>query len=183
MRNKFKELVSSIDREGIPELLAYLETTDFYRAPASAEHHLSGEGGLLVHSINVYNALKGIANKYAPGVSEDSIKICGLFHDLCKTNFYVRGVRNKKIQGKWHEVTVWEYDDQFPMGHGEKSMALLQRYIKLSDEEALAIRWHMSSWNAEGWSDKKSLNAAMEKYKLVKCLIVADQVAAFFMED
>ena len=182
MRTQFLNLVSSIQRPGIPELITFLENSDFFRAPASGDFHLNHEGGLVEHSLNVYNALKGIANKYSPQTPEDSIKICGLLHDLCKTNLYVKGKKNKKISGKWHEVDTWDHDDKFPVGHGEKSAMMLLQFISLTEEEMLGIRWHMGPWDAESWGQKRSLNAAMDQCMMVKCVMMADQVATFFME-
>jgi hypothetical protein len=183
MKTKFLELLREVKRPGIEDLVQYLLDSDFFEAPASSEFHLNVPGGLLEHSLNVYNSLVGIAGKYSPTTPRESIILAGLGHDLCKIGLYVRDFRNKKINGKWEQVEYWNHDDKFPVGHGEKSVIILQKYIKLTDEEIYSVRFHMASWDCEGYSQKKSLNGAMDKCKLLKCLIIADQVATFFMED
>ena len=125
------------------KLLNFLETSDFFTAPASTKFHLAYEGGLAEHSWNVYTIFNEKLKTYSLEFGKDSIALCGLLHDICKTNFYVRGKKNVKEDGKWIEKEVWMVKDSLPFGHGEKSVYLLQKYIELSDEEALTIRWHM----------------------------------------
>ena len=108
MKEKILKELATIDRPGIPALAAWLTASDYFEAPASTQYHLSVPGGLAQHSWNVYQALRGIAAKYVPGATADTVKICGLMHDLCKVNFYGKGTRNVKDEktGKWAAVPV-----------------------------------------------------------------------------
>ena len=98
---RFEEITSGITREGITELMAYIKKSDFYTAPASTRFHLACEGGLLQHSLNVYDCL--MAKKENPiwkdilsSISDESLAIMSLFHDLCKTYFYETTTKNQK---------------------------------------------------------------------------------------
>ncbi len=203
---RFDELAESINRPGMDELMAYLRTTDFYTAPSSTRFHLSCEGGLLQHSLNVYDCL--YKKKESPfwsevlaKESEDTLKIVALFHDLCKCGMYVKTTRNQKTyepakvasaepwqikhdsKGSfiWETVDAYDIDDQMPLGHGEKSVMILSRFIQLEPQEVYAIRWHM------GFSEPKenynSLGKAIEKFPLVLALMEADMEAASIIED
>lgn len=86
-------LLGLVKREGMPALITYLKESDFFTAPCSTQFHLACEGGLAKHSLNVYDLLTEKVKRYSLGTPEDSIVICGLLHDLCKTNYYVRGKR------------------------------------------------------------------------------------------
>ena len=143
----FKKELKDVKRKGIQELTQYLESTDFFTAPASTKFHGAVEGGLAFHSLCVLDVAKHLNEILDPPLSAESVVICSLFHDLCKANFYVRGKRNKKIGGAWKEIETWDVKDQFPMGHGEKSVYLIQKYMALTDEEALAIRWHLGPFD------------------------------------
>ena len=174
----------NIERYGIINLLKYItDETDFFEAPASSEHHLAVKGGLAKHSFNVYSQLTEVVETFKLGYSDETIAICGLFHDLCKANFYKDDIRNKKIDGKWHQVPYYSIDDKDPYGHGEKSVIILQQFIKLTKEEILAIRYHMGAWGSEGYAQRKALSAAIEQSKLLRALMLADQRATYFLED
>ena len=90
MKEEFLELLKEVKREGIEELIKFLETSDFFKAPASTRYHGNYEGGLVEHSLKVYEILKHkVQNCIMPiNISEESIKIIALLHDICKTNFY-----------------------------------------------------------------------------------------------
>ena len=181
---KFESLLQSTEREGIDKLIKYIKTTDFYIAPASTRFHSSYEGGLLQHSINVYEMLKAKSktDTWKDIVKDEStIIIVSLLHDLCKANYYTVEMRNKKNeQGKWEQVPFYTVDDQSPYGHGEKSVMMLMEFIKLTAEEKYAIRWHM------GFSEPKDnyqyLGKAMEKYPLICALHEADLEATYLLE-
>lgn len=185
MKDQILTELRKVKRPGIESFINYLEKeTDFFKAPASSEFHLSIPGGLAQHSWNVYQALTPIAKKYVPDVKEESIILSGLLHDLCKTNFYKNDFKNKKNDaGVWEKVPYYSIDDKDPFGHGEKSVILINRYMSLEKDEALAIRWHMGAWDAEGYMSRKCLNSALDKCKLLKALMLADQLSTFFMED
>lgn len=187
MKQQFQGLLRETQREGIEDLLAYMDTTDFYTAPASTQHHGAIYGGLIRHSLKVYqylqNFLKPLGEKSPP---QDSIAIAGLLHDLCKANFYKLGRRNVKNEiGQWEEVEYFTIEDQFPLGHGEKSMFLVERYIKLTDEEALAIRWHMGGYDdaARAFAGGKAQSNAYDQAILAPALNIADMYVSRILQD
>lgn len=138
-----------IKRDGIEDLLKWLEDSDFFAAPASTRFHGNYEGGLCEHSLNVHRELTRLNDIYQLGYSKETIAVTALFHDLCKVNYYKRGTRNVKDEnGNWVVKEVYEVDARVPLGHGEKSCIILQWYIKLSLEELLAIRWHMGGFDS-----------------------------------
>lgn len=180
-KQKFIELyLNKLEyRYGADKLLEYIETeTDFFTAPASSRYHLCVPGGLVLHSLNVYKALNLLCG------SEyyfETIAICALLHDLCKANYYKQDYRNVKDEnGKWQRVPCYIVEDKFPYGHGEKSVYLIQKFMPLLDEEALAIRWHM------GYSDGQNIDSASQAFKTSKLALnlhIADLQAAFIDED
>ena len=176
---RFKEIVEKfIHRDGVNKLMEWLETTDFFVAPSSARYHGAEPGGLCEHSLAVYDRLKNIQ----ADESDETIAIVSLFHDLCKANFYKSSYRNVKNDetGKWERVPSYDYADQFPLGHGEKSMFLLMKYIQLTDEEALAIRWHMGGYMALNRGESSALADALSRYPIVLKTQIADQQSAFW---
>lgn len=177
----FIELLRATGRSGIEELIRYLqEETDFFTAPASTKYHGAYEGGLLQHSVNVYGALcSDPAKDYS---FSDSIIIVSLLHDICKANCYRTEKRNVKENGAWVEKQVYVFDDELPLGHGEKSLYLASKFIELSDEEAAAIRWHMGAFDNAFRGGDRGLNAAYEKYPLAVLLHMADMRAAYLVE-
>lgn len=181
LAEQFVDLLRSTGRSGIEELILYLqEETDFFTAPASTKYHGAYEGGLLQHSMNVYEVLR-----YDPDGNfsfSDSIIIVSLLHDICKANCYHTEKRNVKENGVWVEKQVYVFDDEFPLGHGEKSLYLASKFIELSDEEAAAIRWHMGAFDNAFRGGDRGLNAAYEKYPLAVMLHMADMRAAYLVE-
>lgn len=181
MKERFLELLNGINREGMGDLIKFLEGSDFFKAPASTKFHGDFEGGLVEHSLKVYDILiKKMENlEIELNVSEDTLKIVALLHDLCKTNFYKVDYRNvKNAAGVWEKVPYYTVEDTIPYGHGEKSVMMLTEYIKLTPEEKYAIRWHM------GFSEPKesynTLGQAMHKYPLILLLNEADMEATYF---
>jgi hypothetical protein len=174
-----------IKRKGIKELLDYLsDETDFFTAPASTKYHDSNEHGLVIHSLAVFDVARELNNSFSLGINEESIAICALFHDICKTNFYVQEIRNKKIDGKWQEVVVWGVKDQLPMGHGEKSVYLINKFMQLTDEEALAIRWHLGGFDTAvhfSYPYGTPSKQAFRENKLVALIAMADLGAAYLL--
>ena len=150
-----------IHRSGAEDLLGWLETTDFFTAPAGAKHHGAYKGGLLKHSMIVFAEL--LKDTGLQGVVMESAAICGLLHDVCKIGVYHAGADGK-----------YSFRDPFPLGHGEKSVFLLSGFIRLTEEEALAIRWHMGAWDDAVRGGSRCLDAAMEFSPLVYALHAAD---------
>ncbi len=180
----FKERIT---RPGADQLLEYLEQkSDFFKAPASARYHCAYEGGLCDHSINVYECLKAylarerVTDEYGLAYTDESIAIVSLLHDVCKVNCYVEGTRNVKGKdGKWTQVKTYYFEDPLPYGHGEKSVYIANGFIRLTREEAMAIRWHMGF---SGTEDNRLVGNAFQKYPLAFALSVADMEASYFLE-
>ena len=177
-------LWKKVERAGIDDLITWLEGSDFFAAPCSTNFHLNRPGGLAEHSLNVYNLLKEKVLRYEMDTPEDSVIICGLGHDLCKVNFYGKGKKNIKENGTWKEKEVYLVNDQLPIGHGEKSVSILQDFIKLTDEVKIAIRWHMNSFDASfpSYEGRTSLNAALKKCPLAVLIFTADFEASHMLE-
>ena len=181
MKEEFINLLRSTKRAGIEDVITFLEKTDFYKAPASTKYHGAYEGGLLEHSMKVYEILKEKV-KHLPielEVSEDTIKIISLLHDICKVNFYKTDYRNaKNALGEWEKVPYYTVEDTIPYGHGEKSVMMLTEYIKLTGEEKYCIRWHMGFTEAK--ENYSTLGQAFKKYPLALLLHEADLEATYF---
>lgn len=169
----------NIHREGADALLRWLESTDFFTAPASTKYHSCHEGGLVEHSLNVYHRLTTLATEPLNLATDETIAICGLLHDVCKANFYKASTRNVKNDetGKWEKVPYYAIDEKFPFGHGEKSVFLIERFMTLTAEEAVAIRFHMGEFDM-----LRCTSDAYSKYPLAVMLHVADEMATFLDE-
>lgn len=181
LKEEFKSIVNScIAREGIDGLIGWLEQTDFYIAPASTRFHGSYAGGLVEHSINVYKELKRLLSAYPEvQVSEETIAISALFHDLCKINMYKTEKRNRKNEyGQWESYDAYTSEEQFCYGgHGSKSVFLANWFIHLTKEEAVAINCHMASWDGNN-----SVGKAYEQFPFAWLLHVADESATYILE-
>jgi hypothetical protein len=191
LEEKIINNLKTVKRDGVDNLIAYLkEKTDYFNAPASTNYHSNYVGGLAEHSDKVVELFKEKNKRYSLGLSEDTIYICGYCHDLCKCNFYKKSFKNVK-EGKkkngygkevdnWIEKEVWEIDDQLPLGHGEKSIIILQRFVSLSEFEVMAIRWHMGL--PEDYISRKCYDRAIEKYPAITALYTADLESSIFLE-
>ena len=176
MKEEFIKLLKETNREGMDKLIEFLENSDFFTAPASTRFHGSIEGGLLAHSMKVYEILK-----QKNGEDNDSVRIIALLHDICKTNFYKTDYRNAKNDlGVWEKVPYYTVDDSIPYGHGEKSVMMISEFIKLTPEEKYAIRWHM------GFTEPKELyttiGLAYKKYPIALLTHEADLEATYFYD-
>ena len=181
MKEEFIELLKSTKRDGIEEIINFLEKTDFFKAPASTRFHGNYEGGLLEHSMKVYEILKyKVKNSVTDiNVSDDTLIIVALLHDICKANYYKVDFRNAKNErGEWEKVPYYTVDDTIPYGHGEKSVMMITEYMKLTSEEKYCIRWHM------GFTEPKELygtiSLAYKKYPLALLMHEADLEATYF---
>ena len=193
-KEEFLELLRSTKRDGIEDVITDLEELGFFTAPASAGHHLNVEGGLVLHSINtckaalaIWEGMKPLEPSLATDVKRDSIIIASLLHDVCKSDIYKRSVKKRKnALGQWEDCEGYKvsYKD-FPMGHGEKSVILLLcSGLDLSDDEMLAIRWHMGAWgiNMNSYEDERCYDTARALYPLVSIIQTADGLAAAILE-
>ena len=174
----------NIKRDGSEELLKWLQESDFFTAPASTRFHGSYEGGLLEHSLNVYNSLvrlvtlAGVSDQY----SAETIAIVSLLHDICKVNFYKTGTRNVKENGMWTQKKVYEIDEKFPCGHGEKSVIILQNFMHLMPEEIMAIRAHMGGFDTSVKGGDYFIGKIFERSKLAILTHMADMYATYLLE-
>ena len=194
MKEEFLNLLRSTEREGIEDLIEALEEMGFFTAPASANHHLNVEGGLLEHSLNtckaalaIYEGLKPLDPSMEKEVRRDSIILSSLLHDVCKSDIYKRSVKKRKnTVGQWEDVEGYSVSyKNFPMGHGEKSVILLLcNGLSLYDDEMLAIRWHMGAWgiNMNSFEDQRCYDTSRKLYPLVSIIQAADGLAASILE-
>ena len=188
-RDEFIEIFRThIHREGSEELLDYLmNKSDFFTAPASARYHGSYVGGLCDHSVNVFRCLEDylartrVRDTYGLDYDMESVAIVALLHDLCKIGCYKEGTRNVKNEatGQWEKVPTFFYEDKLPYGHGEKSVYIISGFMRLSREEAMAIRWHMGF---SGPEDERTVGQALQQYPLAFALATADMEASYFLE-
>ena len=181
MEEQFIELLKSTKREGIENLIDFLKNSDFFKAPASTRFHGSFEKGLMEHSMKVYEILKHkVETSLVPiNISQESLILIALLHDICKTNFYkVDKKKKKNALGVWEKVPHYTVEDTIPYGHGEKSVMMITEYIKLTPEEKYAIRWHM------GYTEPKELygtiGEAFKKYPIALLMHEADLEATYF---
>lgn len=195
--NKFEKMLTQFERPGMDNLIKYLRESDFYTAPASTRFHSCHEGGLLEHSLNVADCLSrkldnpiwsGILNE----VGQESIIISALLHDICKSNFYVVELKNKKVysdHGKksdsngrydWESVPGYTVNDKIPYGHGEKSVMMIEEFMKLKPVERYGIRWHMGYTEpSENWN---TVSLAIKKYPFVLAIHEADLESTYLIE-
>lgn len=183
MKEEFLKLLRSTNREGMDKLIEFIEKSDFFKAPASTRFHGSHEGGLLEHSMKVYEILiDKVKNCVVPiEVSQESLILIALLHDICKVNFYKVDYRNaKNAFGEWEKVPYYTIEDTIPYGHGEKSVMMITEYIKLTVEEKYCIRWHM------GFTEPKevynTLGQAFKKFPLALLMHEADLEATYFFD-
>ena len=177
-----------VSRPGSEKLLDWLDKkTDFFTAPASTRFHGACEGGLCMHSLNVYHCLadylarERVTDLYGLEYSQESIALVSLLHDVCKIGCYKPSTRNVKGEdGKWTKVPTYQYEDPLPYGHGEKSVYVVNGFVRLTREEAMAIRWHMGF---SGTEDSRLVGKAFAKYPLAFALSVADMEATYFLEE
>lgn len=198
---RFEAELTKVQRPGIDKLLDYIRKSDFYRAPASTKFHLSCEGGLLQHSLNVLDAMRGLltwqdvdaeegggyweymaAGKVVDTIQDDSVIMMALLHDICKTYFYGTSTRNQKNEatGRWEKVPFYTVTDMMPLGHGSKSAMIIKQYTTLTNQELYAI-WHHMGFNGNNENDN-AVGKSIEMYPAVLALQTADIMASRFIE-
>lgn len=193
---RFERELGKVQRPGMDKLLEYIQKSDFYTAPASTKYHLAAPGGLLQHSLNVLDALRGQLTRDETGenwlytvggttvatIPEDSVTIMALLHDICKTHFYGTSTRNVKndATGKWEKVPFYTVDDKMPLGHGPKSAMIVKQYTTLTTAEMYAI-WHHMGFNGNFENDT-AVGQSIEMFPAVLALHTADMMASRFME-
>ena len=177
---EFKRILKSTTREGIDNIIKWLDESDFKTAPASTQYHSSIKGGLLLHSLQVYYHMYDFNNLIQFfDIPNDTIAIVALLHDVCKVDTYSTSYRNVKNEnGEWTKVPFYTVDEKIPYGHGEKSVMMITEYIKLTSEEKYAIRWHM------GYTEPKELygtiGEAYKRYPIALLMHEADLESTYF---
>lgn len=183
-KEEFIEIYNeNIKRDGSQNLLEWMKKTDFFTTPASTKYHGACEFGLVMHSISVYRTM--MEKHFDPEHdSAESFAVCALLHDLCKAQFYKISTRNVKNDetGQWEKKPFYTVDDAFPFGHGEKSVFLIERFMRLKPAEAIAIRWHMGGFDEAARGGSFAISHAYEKYPLAVKLHLADLESTYLRE-
>lgn len=167
-----------IERPGAEDLLQGLIANGFLECPASAGHHGAEPGGLLEHSLNVHRRLLYLKAYEESKTGQrcydmETMAICGLLHDICKVGAY----REKEGEAK-----QYEYIGGSPAGHGEKSVIMIMRFMQLTEEEMLAINWHMGGFDYRVRGGSRDMDKAYSRCKLAAMLHIADMQAAWLDE-
>ncbi|MDR0850154.1 MAG: hydrolase [Christensenellaceae bacterium] len=177
----------NIKREGGDKLLEWIKNSDFFVAPASTKFHSAFRGGLLFHTLNAYKRFKKLivdeyGEKHQKNVSDESVAVIALLHDICKIDFYKEEMRNVKIDGVWEQQPYYTVDDGLPYGHGEKSVYIASAFIKLSREEAMAINWHMGGFDTRVVGGSYAMSTAFYKFPIAALFHIADIQATYLDE-
>ena len=183
MKERFKNLLLSTNRKGVTDLLDYLESeeSDFYEAPSSTKYHNSFKGGLLDHSLKVYDTFVKKIEEYNLDLPKESAIICSVLHDMCKVKLYKVDTNwYKDKDNKWQSREEYVYKDEFPLGHGEKSVILIQQFMQLTELEIMLIRWHMATTD-EG-VDRRTFFSALNKYPAILAFHTADWESSYYLE-
>ena len=193
-KKEFIELLKTTNRQGIDDLVEELEDLGFFKAPASTKFHLNEDGGLVQHSLNVCKAALSMRksmieldDSLLEALPKDSVIIASLLHDTCKADIYKPTMKKEKNRfGMWCDVPGYDVDySNFPHGHGEKSVIVLLRSgFELTDDEIMAIRWHMNAWDLpfQSYDIKSNFNKAKEICPLLSLVQAADCLASNLLE-
>lgn len=193
-REYFIQTLRATGRNGIDSVITNLEGLGFFNAPASTAFHLNVPAGLLQHSVNVYTEAMAIREKQIElrhGIESkllvDSVAITALLHDVCKADIYKPAVKKQKVNGVWIDVPGYDADySNFPLGHGEKSVIMLLKWgLEMTDDEIMAIRWHMNAWDLPFQSpeSRNNFNAAKMRCPLLALIMSADSLASNILES
>ena len=189
-RDQFIEIFeANIKRDGSERLMNYLKKSDFFTAPASTRFHGNFEGGLVEHSVKVYQCLLSLMENYKASMngyefSPESVAICSLLHDICKINYYKQSMRNvKNDKGEWEQKPFYQVDDTMPLGHGEKSAILLQQFMRMELPEIYAIRWHMGGFDSASRGGDYGISNAYNDNPLAVFMHAADLWASSLLEE
>lgn len=193
-KKEFIQLLTSTNRPGVDELISYLDELGFFKAPASSKFHLNEEGGLVEHSVNVCKAALNVRkamieldDSLIEELPIDSVIVAALLHDTCKADIYKPVMKKQKNSfGIWEDVPGYDLDyTNFPLGHGEKSVIVVLRSgFDLTDDEIMAIRWHMHAWDLpfQSYDIKSNLNTAKDICPLLSLIQSADGLASSLLE-
>lgn len=194
-KEKFSTGITNINRVGMKDLLNYLdEETNFFLSPASSNYHGNYDGGLCEHSLEVFHNIKLVSQIYNDYYSMETLGLIALLHDVCKINIYQKETKSRKVKDKegnfvydfrgkvkWEDYETYAIVDNLPLGHGEKSVIILQDFIKLTLEEKLAIRWHMGGYDdlTKTYIGNITANKAFSEHSIVTLLHMADLASIF----
>lgn len=193
-KQEFIKLLQSTGREGVDYVIDDLIELGFFESPASSRFHLNVKGGLVRHSLNVCKvalkvreAMIELDDTLRDLLPKNSIIIAALLHDVCKADIYKPTIKKEKnLFGVWMSVDGYDVSyDNFPLGHGEKSVIVLLRSgLDLTDDEIMAIRWHMHAWEIPFQSpdSKGNFNVAKSKCPLLTLIQTADGLASNLLE-
>ncbi len=188
IKQQFCEIFyDNIERDGAEELLNFLERSDFFEAPASTKNHSAYKGGLCQHSVNVYHRFVKLlqmeyGEDYTEVISNESVAIIALLHDLCKVNFYAMDTKNVKRDGQWVQEPYYRIEDSLPYGHGEKSVYMISGFMRLTREEAMAINWHMGGFDPRIREGSVRLTDVYYRYPIAFIFHIADNMATYLDE-
>lgn len=194
-KTEYINLLRSTNREGIENVIEELDNLGFFAAPASTNFHLNEEGGLVAHSLNVCHIAMSVRDVLISSdpdlknqLPKESVIIASLLHDACKADVYKPALKKQKDKnGIWHTVEGYDVDySNFPLGHGEKSVIMLLRMgLDLTNDEIIAIRWHMHAWDLpfQSYELKSNFNKAKEICPLLPLIQSADGLAANILEN
>lgn len=178
----------NITREGAAKLLEWLKKSDFFYAPASTRFHSAHLGGLCEHSVkSYYRYMQNLEMEYAEEleekISQESIAVIALLHDICKVNYYKQDYRNVKVDGVWEQKPYYSVDDSLPYGHGEKSVYIISGFMRLTREEAMAINWHMGGFDQRVMGGSYALSDVFYSYPTALLFHISDVQATYLDEE
>jgi len=178
LKNKIIKLLNTVDREGMDKLIDFMEKRNFFTQPGSTKYHSSYNGGLMEHSVKVYNLFNKFINMSKTfTLPQESIIICGILHDLCKANRYIGNRAPYKFNFRYNGK-----------GHATHSIERIERFIKLTDDEKDIITYHMGIYGTNEFNQKtgeytfSELVEIWSRKKLVKIFYFCDDVCTQLFE-
>ena len=144
-----RDALMKTKREGIVDLLDYMNGIGFMEAPCSGGNHLAKKGGLAEHSVNVLTIAEKIGVSLLGGARynevQDSVVIAALLHDLGKCGDYKKAmyVENILKAGKQSDAKPYKRNPELSaIPHAVRSIKLATLFIDLTEAEEWAILCH-----------------------------------------
>lgn len=153
MKEKFDGLLLGTGRTGMDDLIQHLEEAGFYTSTCSGGNHLAKESGLLEHSINVCEVACQMRTVIAPEMPIESVIIASLLHDIGKAGFNGKPgyVDNVLKSGKISTAKPYATNkDLVSIPHQDLSLLIASKYIVLSEDEMVAIKYHNGLYTSDG---------------------------------
>ena len=129
-KERILKLLYDTNREGMNYLVEYMDETRFFTTKCSRKHHLAVRGGLATHSLHVYDNFSHKNDKWNLNIPKDSVVIMSILHDICKLE-----------------------DNEDKSKHGSRSIEILGRFIELTLEEKMVIKYHMGLFSVFGYEE------------------------------